>query len=104
MSAPKLKVKFRLKNGLPFSIENLSGTLFRCGSCGKIFYSRTELDNHLLTETPPQEEEYKFPEVNRNVTVSLIYTTDLRDLTNSEFPILHRGDKLLKIKKPLKNK
>ena len=99
MTALKMKVKFRLKNKVPFSIENLSGTQFRCGVCGKIFFSRDEMDKHLMTEKFNENDELQFPELDKNLDVRVIYTQDIRDLTNPKYPKLKSGDMLLKTKK-----
>jgi len=38
----------------------------------------------------------KFPELDKNLTISVIYSQDIRDLTNPKYPRLQKGDKLLK--------
>lgn len=95
MSAPKLTAKFRIKDKVPFSIETLSGKIFRCGLCGIIFFSRDELEHHLPTEKGNIKENLKFPELDRNISINVIYTQDIRDLTNPKYPRLTKGDKLL---------
>jgi hypothetical protein len=94
MAALKLTVKFRLKNKIPFTIENLSGTQFRCGICGKIYFSRDEIDKHLLKEKLNENDKLQFPELDKNLSVNVIYTQDIRDLTNPKYPKLKTGDKL----------
>jgi hypothetical protein len=96
MSAPKLTAKFRVKEKVPFSIETFSGKIFRCGVCGKIFYSREELEYHITTEKKKNYDELKFPELDKNISINIIYTQDIRDLTNPKYPKLKKGDKLLK--------
>ena len=95
----KLSAKFRLKNKLPFSIETLSGKQFRCGICGEIFFKRDKLEKHLLTEKGKPFDKLKFPELYRNIAVTVIYTQDIRDITNPKYPRLTKGDKLLRFKK-----
>jgi hypothetical protein len=95
MAALKMTVKFRLKNKIPFSIENLSGTQFRCGVCGKIYFSRVEIDGHLLREQLNENDKLQFPELDRNLSVNVIYTQDIRDLTNPKYPRLKNGDMIL---------
>lgn len=99
MSVPKLTVKLRIKNGVPFAIETLTGLQFRCGICGKVYWHREELDRHLLTEQAGNIDMKKlqFPELDKNIAVRVIYTQDIRDLTNPKYPRLVKGDKLLKI-------
>jgi hypothetical protein len=96
MSAPKLIAKFRIKDKVPFSIETFSGKIFRCGVCGRIFYSREELEHHLPAEKEKNFGELQFPELDKNIEVKVIYTQDLRDLTNPKYPRLQKGDRLLK--------
>lgn len=102
MSAPKLTAKFRIKDKVPFSIETFSGKIFRCGVCGTIFFSRDELEKHLPNEKNNIFRDLKFPELDKNITISVIYTQDIRDLTNPKYPRLQKGDKLL-IKNSTKN-
>ena len=99
MAALKITVKFRMKNKIPFSIENLSGTQFRCGVCGKVYFSREEIDRHLLNEMNVENAVLQFPELDKNLDIRVIYTQDLRDLTNPKYPKLKKGDNLLKTKK-----
>ncbi|MFZ0456458.1 MAG: C2H2-type zinc finger protein [Ignavibacteriaceae bacterium] len=99
MSAPKLIVKFRIKDKVPFSIETLSGKIFRCGVCGKIFYSREELEHHLSAEKGKSYDSLQFPELDKNLEMRVIYSQDLRDLTNPKYPRLQKGDKMLRTKK-----
>ncbi len=94
MAALKMTVKFRMKNKIPFSIENLSGTQFRCGVCGKIYFSREEIDRHLIKEKISEDAPLQFPELDKNLDVRVIYSQDIRDLTNPKFPKLKKGDKL----------
>jgi hypothetical protein len=96
MSAPKITARFRLKDKVPFSIETFSGRIYRCGYCGKILYSRDELDKHISVEKDSGNDKTMFPELNKNLTISLIYTQNIKDLTNSKYPKLQKGDKLLK--------
>jgi hypothetical protein len=96
MSAPKLTAKFREKNKVPFSIETFSGRIFRCGVCGSVFFSRDELDKHLPHEKNKISDRLKFPELDKNLTISVIYSQDIHDLTNHKYPRLKRGDSLFK--------
>jgi len=93
----KLSAKFRVKEGVPFSIETVSGTQYRCGICGKIFYERKDLDKHLLTEKNKDFNCLKFPGLNENIFVKVIYTQDIRDRTNQLYPRLKKGDRIFKL-------
>ncbi|MFA3783260.1 C2H2-type zinc finger protein [Melioribacteraceae bacterium 4301-Me] len=83
-----------MKNKIPFAIETLSGKQYRCGVCGKIYFNRDELEVHLQKEKIVDYKNLRFPELDRNVTISLIYTQDIRDLTNPKYPKLVKGDSL----------
>ncbi len=90
----KLTAKFRKKFGIPFSIETISGTQFRCGLCGKIFFSRNKLDEHLSHEKYVIGTPLKFPELDKNVVITVVYTQDIRDLTKPKYPKLKKGDRI----------
>ena len=92
MSAQKMTVKFRKKNNVPYSIGKLSGTQFRCGNCGKVFFTRNEIDIHLNSEKPSGNRQRAFPELNKNLDLRVIYTQDIRDLTNPKFLKLKKGE------------
>ncbi len=96
MGAPKISAKLRVKNKIPFAIETLTGKQYRCGVCGSIFFNRNELDKHLEKEKTNKYTKIKFPVLDKNISISVIYSQDIRDLTNSKYPRLVRGDKLLK--------
>lgn len=95
MSAPKLTAKFRVKDKVPFSIETFSGKIFRCGVCGQIFFSRDELEYHLPSEKSKVSDQLKFPELDKNITISVIYTQNIREITNNRYPKLKNGDSIL---------
>lgn len=99
MSALKLTAKFRMKNQVPFSVETLSGKQFRCGVCGKVFYSREEIEKHLPSEKGKNYDNLSFPELDKNIELKVIYTQNIRDITNPKYPKLQKGDSLLKINK-----
>ena len=88
----KLSVRFREKFGTPFSIEKLSGTQFRCGICGRIFYDRKELDVHLRNEAKRNDGKAVFPPLNKNVSVTVVYSLDVNEAVNPNRPRLNKGD------------
>lgn len=94
----KLSARFRKKYNVPFSIEQLSGTQYRCGVCGDVFLSRRELETHLKREKNVSGGRLKFPRLNENIDVRVLYTQDLHDRTNPEHSRLRKGDQIFHIK------
>lgn len=94
----KISAKFRVKECVPFSIETVSGVQYRCGICGKVFFKRSILDKHLILENGKTINKPKFPKINSNITLNVIYTQDVNDLTNPKYPKLKNGDHYLKLK------
>ncbi|VAX27143.1 hypothetical protein MNBD_IGNAVI01-2302 [hydrothermal vent metagenome] len=94
----KASVRFRLKDNKPYSIEKISGYQFRCGICGKIFFTRNNLYKHLENEADMIPKKLKFPELNKNISVSLLYSADVKDLSNPKYVKVKLGEKFLKIK------
>jgi len=92
----KITAKFRIKDGKPFSIETLSGHQFRCGICGKIFFNRSDMEKHLEQETH-EVEKLKFPKLNKNITVSVLYTADVKDITNPMHSKVKAGESILNL-------
>jgi len=64
-----------------------------------VFWHREELDYHLIHESSGDSKNLQFPELDRNIAVRVIYTQDIRDLTNPKYPRLVKGDKLFTTKK-----
>jgi len=78
----KLSAKFREKDGVPYSIEKPTGTQFRCGVCGGVFYHKNELDKHLKYEKKNLPlKNLKFPRTNEKITVNLYYFQDTKEST-----------------------
>lgn len=96
MSSPKVIVKLRTKNDIPFAIETLTGIQFRCGVCGKVFWKREEIEKHLNFEKSKNidKSNLQFPEFDKNISIRAIYSQDIRDLTNPKYPRTVKGDKL----------
>ncbi len=92
----KITVKFRIKDGKPFSIETLSGHQFRCGICGEVFFNRSDIEKHLEQETH-EAENLKFPELNKNISVSVLYTEDVKDITNPMHSRVKAGESILNL-------
>jgi hypothetical protein len=81
-----LSAKFRVKDGVPYSIEKPTGTQFRCGACGEVFYHRKELDKHMKIEKKNIPiKEIKFPGINQRITVNLYYYQNTKEETIVNF-------------------
>ncbi len=85
---PVLKVKFRKRNGIPFAVERLSGTQFRCRACNAVFLTKKELESHLEARI----ENHRFhktsedaPKLGTNLTIRVLYTLDLIDNSKKEY-------------------
>jgi len=82
----KLSAKFRERDGIPFAIEKPTGTQFRCGVCGKVFYHRNELEKHLKIEKKNLPiNKLNFPKFNEKIEVNLYYYQDTREATLINF-------------------
>jgi uncharacterized C2H2 Zn-finger protein len=94
---PKLSVKFRRRNGIPYSIERMSGMQFRCRRCNTIFRSLKELDRHLVGESKgdPRNVNRTSPEcpnLGDNTTVTVLYALDISDKIKKKYLRLKEGD------------
>jgi len=94
---PKLSVKFRKRNGIPYSIERLSGIQFRCRRCNGIFRTHAELDRHLeeeLRDDPRHANKVSSscPNLGDNTTVTVLYAIDIGDKMKKKYLHLKKGD------------
>ena len=85
---PALKVKFRKRKGVPYAIERLSGTQYRCRACNKLFLEKDELDRHLEAKvdahrigTPSGEA----PKLDENLLIKAIYVQDIIDSLKKDY-------------------
>jgi hypothetical protein len=94
---PKLSVKFRKRNGIPYSIEQMSGMQFRCRRCNTVFRSLKELDRHLAEELNGDPRHVNkvlpgCPNLGDNTTVTVLYALDIRDKMKKKYLRLKEGD------------
>jgi hypothetical protein len=85
---PTLKVKFRKRRGIPFSIERLSGVQYRCRACNKVFLKREELEAHLESQMESHRlcrSSGEAPKLGENLTVKVLYALDLLDNLKKEY-------------------
>jgi len=62
------------------------------------FFTRKDLYKHLENEAEMIPKKLKFPELNKNISVSLLYSADVKDLTNPKYAKVKLGENVLKIK------
>jgi len=85
---PKIKAKFRKYNGIPFAIERLSGTQYRCRLCNGLFLNKSELDRHLRDEArnhPNGRPSKECPRIDGNTQVTVLYTEDWHDRIRKDY-------------------
>jgi hypothetical protein len=94
---PKLSVKFRKRNGIPYAIERMSGMQFRCRRCNIVFRSLKELDRHLAEEADGDSRNVNrvsadSPNLGDNTTVTVLYALDISDRMKKKYLRLKKGD------------
>ncbi|NIA31277.1 MAG: hypothetical protein GWP06_15380 [Actinobacteria bacterium] len=93
--APKISAKFRRKNGVPFSIERLSGMQYRCRICNALFYSENEMYRHLKKhEKSHEKRDHHVPQLDHLVSTKVLYTLDLYDRGRAKYIKLSDGEEL----------
>jgi hypothetical protein len=94
---PKIHVRFRKRNGVPYAIEQLSGRQYRCRHCSEVFFTEKELDRHIKTVLS-SDDKTKFrvsnssPKLSSNIIVKVIYTYDIMDKMKRQWLKLKKGD------------
>lgn len=85
---PALKVKFRKRKGIPYAVERLSGTQYRCRACNRVFLEREELDSHLNAKTDAHnvgKPSGEAPKLNENLLTRVIYIQDIIDSLKKDY-------------------
>jgi len=91
--SPRISAKFRTKNGIPYAIERLNGTQYRCRICNQVFYYQNELYKHLRTHSGEKVKvSAHAPKLDHNLEVKVIYTLDLYDHGRSKYLKLGEGE------------
>ena len=94
---PKIRARFRKRQGIPYAIEQLGGQQFRCRHCNKVFFSEKELNAHIGTVLK-SDDKTKFkisassPKLSSNVDVRVLYTYDISDRMKRQWLKLKKGD------------
>lgn len=94
---PKIKAKFRKRNGIPYAIEIFSGTQYRCRHCNEIFLHAKELDAHLRMVAKERknkrfEPHRSTPALHSNVSSTVLYTYDIEDRMKKQWLKLKKND------------
>ncbi|NOY61375.1 MAG: hypothetical protein GXO75_20875 [Calditrichaeota bacterium] len=93
--APKISARFRRKNGVPFSIERLSGMQYRCRICNVLYYSEKEISQHLKKHEKVREKrDNHVPQLDHLVSTKVLYTMDLYDRSRAKYLKLSDGEEL----------
>jgi hypothetical protein len=93
----KIKARFRRRNGIPYAIETFSGTQYRCRHCNEVFTRKKEIDMHLqhvarLSDGKPTQPDHHVPQLDSNVSVSVIYVYDVADQLKKQWLKLKTTD------------
>lgn len=85
---PALKVKFRKRKGVAYSVERLSGVQYRCRICNRLFLEKNELDKHLDAKIDAHSVgnlSGDAPKLNENLLVRVIYIQDIIDSLKKDY-------------------
>ena len=91
---PTIKAKFRMYRGVPFAIEKIAGTQYRCRRCNSLFLKKEELYRHLQNEAKESKKELcddKCPKIDENTKVTVLYINDLHDQIRSDYLHMQEG-------------
>lgn len=94
---PKIRAKFRKRQGIPYAIEQLGGQQFRCRHCNTVFLSERELNGH-IKELLKSDDKSKFrvsamsPKLGFNIDVRVLYTYDISDRMKKQWLKLKKGE------------
>jgi hypothetical protein len=84
---PRLKVKFRKRNGVPYAIEQFTGKQYRCRCCNAVFYEMEEIVRHIHDAHAKGNHAVakSAPRLSTNVVEKLYYTYDINDKLKSKY-------------------
>ena len=94
---PKISVKFRRRNGIPFAIEQFSGKQFRCRHCNKVFWEEQELDRHLELVNKTRKSiqvdiDTHTPQLNEVTEIRIGYFYDIADALKRKYLRLKKNE------------
>jgi len=91
---PKIKARFRKYQGVPFAIEQFTGTQYRCRACNSVFLHQGEFERHLRHEAKNQtamRAAKDCPRIDHNTQATVLYTRDVYDQMRKDFLRLPEG-------------
>ena len=91
----KIKARFRKYRGVPFAIEQFSGTQYRCRACNQVFLKKREFEKHVVREAEngdAKRPSSDCPQVGDNAHASVLYTRNIYDEMRQEFLSLSEGE------------
>jgi hypothetical protein len=92
---PKIKARFRKYRGVPFAIEQFTGTQYRCRACNRVFLKKAEFEKHLQREADSdiaKQPSKDCPRVRENTHANVLYTRDFYDEMRQNFLQLPEGE------------
>lgn len=94
---PKITVKFRRRNGVPYAIEQFTGKQFRCRHCNKVFLEISELERHIAAVTTTSTSAHipiapSVPQLNQMLDVRIGYVYDSTDFLKRKYLKLKKGE------------
>jgi hypothetical protein len=77
---PQIKAKFRKRNGVPYTVERLTGAQYRCRLCNTVFFDKKKLENHLKLEIRSgvkKKVNTKCPKIDDTINTIVFYAEDI---------------------------
>jgi hypothetical protein len=95
--AIRLHVKYRIRKGVPYSVEQAIGIQFRCRHCNQVYFPERELDKHIkkLLKSEPAEKikpSPSTPKLNTAIEIRIPYIYDFTDKMRQKWLKLKEGD------------
>ena len=94
---PQIKAKFRVRKGVPFAVERLTGVQYRCRKCNQVFINKNDFEKHLIKEINTANKSYvnqKCPKIHDVILTNVYYNEDVHDaLSSVNVKVFKSGDK-----------
>jgi hypothetical protein len=94
---PRINVKFRRRNGVPYAIEQFTGKQFRCRHCNKVFWEARDFDRHLeyagkAKKTGILAVDSDAPQLNQMLELKIGYVYDITDCMGRQYLKLKKNE------------